>query len=361
MKKFSVLLLCAMLLGVLAGCAAPAPAPAAAPAAPAATSAPAAAPADTAAPAATTAPAAAPAATTAPAAATGAKPYIPVISKGFQHQFWQAVKAGAQKAATEFNVDMTFEGPETEAMVDKQVEMLQTALDKKPAAICLAALDSKAMTPLLEKAKAANIPVIGFDSGVDSDIPVTTAATDNVAAAAMAADKLAAAIGDSGEVAVIVHDQTSRTGIDRRDGFLNQMKSKHPNVTIVDVQYGAGDQLKSTDIAKAMIQAHPNLKGMFGANEGSMIGVMNGVKEMNKEGKLVMVGYDSGKQLIDEIRSGVVLGAITQDPIGIGYKCIESAVKAIKGETLPKTIDTGFHWYDKTNIDDPTIKPLLYQ
>jgi ribose transport system substrate-binding protein len=246
-------------------------------------------------------------------------------------------------------------------MVDKQVEMLQTALGKKPAAICLAALDSKAMTPLLEKAKAANIPIIGFDSGVDSDIPVTTAATDNVAAAAMAADKLAAAIGDSGEVAVIVHDQTSRTGIDRRDGFLNQMKSKHPNVKIVDVQYGAGDQLKSTDIAKAMIQAHPNLKGMFGANEGSMIGVMNGVKEMNKEGKLVMVGYDSGKQLIDEIKSGVVLGAITQDPIGIGYKCIESAVKAIKGETLPKTIDTGFHWYDKTNVDDPTIKPLLYQ
>jgi len=182
-----------------------------------------------------------------------------------------------------------------------------------------------------------------------------------VAAASVAADKMAAAIGDSGEVAVIVHDQTSRTGIDRRDGFLNQMKTKHPNVNIVDVQYGAGDQLKSTDIAKAMIQAHPNLKGMFGANEGSMIGVMNGVKEMNKEGKIVMVGYDSGKQLIDEIRSGVVVGAITQDPIGIGYKCIESAVKAIKGETLPKTIDTGFHWYDKTNVDDPTIQPLLYQ
>jgi len=172
----------------------------------------------------------APAATQAPAAqqpAAGAKPYIPVISKGFQHQFWQAVKAGSEKAAKDFNVDITFEGPETEAMVDKQVEMFQTALDKKPAAICLAAVDSKAFIPLLEKAKAANIPVIGFDSGVDSDIPVATAATDNIAAAAAAADKMAELIGGSGEVAVIAHDQTSRTGIDRVKGFTDQIKAKY--------------------------------------------------------------------------------------------------------------------------------------
>ncbi len=311
------------------------------------------------------APAAAPtqapaAATQAPAAAAG-KPYIPVISKGFQHQFWQAVKLGAENAAKQYNVDITFEGPESESQVDKQMEMLQTALDKHPAALCFAALDSKAAIPLLEKAKAANIPVVGFDSGVDSDIPVTTAATDNVAAAAFAADKMAELIGDKGEVAVIVHDQTSRTGIDRRDGFINQMKNKHPNVQIVDLQYGGGDQLKSTDIAKAVIQAHPNLKGYFGANEGSIIGVLNAVKELKKEGQLVVIGYDSGQQQMDAIRSGAESGAITQDPIGIGFKCVESAYKAIKGETLPKTIDTGFHWYDKTNIDDPKIAPLLYK
>lgn len=292
---------------------------------------------------------------------SGKKPYIPVISKGFQHQFWQAVKLGSENAAKDYNVDITFEGPESESQVDKQIEMLQTALDKNPSAICLAALDSKAAIPLLEKAKAANIPVIGFDSGVDSDIPVTTAATDNIAAAGYAADKMAELIGDEGEVALIVHDQTSRTGIDRRDGFVNRMKEKHPNIKIVDIQYGGGDHLKSTDLAKAIIQAHPNLKGFFGANEGSIIGVLNAVKELGKEGKIVVIGYDSGQQQMDAIRSGVEAGAITQDPIGIGYKCVEAAVKAIKGESLPKTIDTGFHWYDKTNIDSPEIAPLLYK
>ena len=129
---------------------------------------------------------------------------------------------------------------------------------------------------------------------------------------------------------------------------------------MVDVQYGGGDQLKSTDLAKAIIQAHPNLKGFFGANEGSIIGVLNAVKELHKEGKIVVIGYDAGKQQKDAVRSGVEAGAISQDPVGIGYKCVEAAAKAIKGEKVQKHIDTGFKWYDKSNVDSPEMKPLLY-
>lgn len=287
--------------------------------------------------------------------------YIPVISKGFQHQFWQAVKIGAEKAATEFNVKITFEGPESETQVDKQIEMLQVALDKKPSAIGFAALDSQAAIPLLKKAQENNIPIIAFDSGVDSDIPVTTASTDNLAAAGLAADKMAELIGGEGEVALIVHDQTSRTGIDREDGFVNRVKEKYPNIKIVDVQYGGGDHLKSTDLAKAIMQAHPNLKGFFGANEGSAIGVLNAVTELGKEGSITIIGYDSGKAQIDAIRSGKMAGAITQNPIGIGYETVKAAVDAINGKEVPKSIDTGFYWYDKSNMDEEQIKAVLYE
>jgi ribose transport system substrate-binding protein len=155
-----------------------------------------------------------------------------------------------------------------------------------------------------------------------------------------------------------VHDQTSRTGIDRRDGFLNRMKEKHPNIKIVSVQYGGGDHLKSAEIAKAIIQANPNLKGIFGANEGSAEGVAIGVKESGK--KLVIIGYDSGKEQKDAIVSGAMAGAITQNPVGIGKCVVESALKALKGEKLPKIIDTGFYWYDKTNITDPKVAAVLY-
>ncbi|MDR6539224.1 ABC transporter substrate-binding protein [Variovorax soli] len=286
--------------------------------------------------------------------------YIPLVSKGFQHQFWQAVKSGAEQAAKDLKVKVTFEGPETEAMVDKQIDMLSAALAKKPQAIGFAALDSQAAIPLLKKAQAAKIPVVAFDSGVDSDIPVTTTTTDNKAAAALAADKMAEMIGKSGEVALVVHDQTSRTGVDRRDGFVNRIKSAYPNIKIVSVQYGGGDQLKSTEITKSILQASPNLKGIFGANEGSAIGVVNGVKEMKRGGKVVIIGYDSGKQQKNAIMDGSMAGAITQNPVGMGYKTVEMAVKAIKGEKLPKVVDTGFFWYDKTNIADPKIASVLY-
>ncbi|HEY8906532.1 MAG TPA: ABC transporter substrate-binding protein, partial [Rhodoferax sp.] len=284
--------------------------------------------------------------------------YIPLISKGFQHQFWQAVKQGADKAGNDYKVKVTFEGPETEQQVDKQIDMLSAALAKKPSAIGFAALDSKAAIPLLKKAQAAHIPVIAFDSGVDSDIPVTTATTNNVAAAALAADKMAEKIGGAGEVAVIAHDQTSTTGVGRRDGFVNQIKAKYPNIKIVDVQYG-GDQLKSAEIAKALVQAHPHLKGIFGTNEPGAIGAGKGIKESKKTG-IVIIGFDSGKAQKDMINDGTIAGSITQNPVGIGYKTVEAAVKALKGEKLPKIIDTGFYYYDKTNMNDPKIAAVLY-
>ena len=295
---------------------------------------------------------------TALAAPAFAEDYFPIISKGFQHQFWQAVKAGAEEAAKTDGVKISFEGPETEAMVDKQIDMLSAALAKKPQGLGFAALDSKAAIPLLKKAQEAKIPVIAFDSGVDSDIPLATCTTDNLKAAGVAADHMAELIGDSGEVAVVVHDQTSKTGQDRRDGFVNEMKAKHPNVKIVDIQYGGGDQLKSTEIAKAILQAHPGLKGMFGANEGSIIGVLNGAREMKK--KIVIIGYDSGKQQKVAIADGSEAGAITQNPVGIGKCVVDSLAKALKGEKLDKIIDTGFYWYDKSNINDPKIAAVLY-
>lgn len=286
--------------------------------------------------------------------------YVALISKGFQHQFWQAVKTGADKAAEELGVRVTFEGPDNETQVDKQMDMLSAALANKPDAIGFAALDSQAAIPLLRQADEAGIPIIAFDSGVDSDIPLATAATDNVAAAALAADKMAELLGGEGQVAVVAHDQTSRTGIDRRDGFVNQMKEAHPGIEIVTIEYGGGDHLKSTEITKAILTAHPELDGIFGTNEGSAIGVVNGVRESGTEG-VVIIGYDSGKAQIDAIREGLMAGAITQNPVGIGYETVKAAIAAAKGEEVSGDIDTGFFWYDADNIDDAEIQAVLYE
>ncbi len=290
----------------------------------------------------------------------GDEPYVAIISKGFQHQFWQAVKKGAEQQAEKDGVRVTFEGPATETEVEAQITMLTNALTKKPDAIGFAALDSKAAAPLMEQAKSEGIPVVAFDSGVESEVPVTTAATDNKAAAAEAAQHMSEALGGQGKVALVVHDQTSTTGKDRRDGFLEWMEANAPGIEVLKPQYGGGDQAKSADITKSIISANPDVKGIYGANEGSAVGVVKGVEESGKKG-ITVIGFDSGKAQMDAIRSGAMLGAITQNPVGIGEQTVAAAVKAIDGEQQEKVIDTGFFWYDETNIDDEEIAAVLYE
>jgi ribose transport system substrate-binding protein len=184
---------------------------------------------------------------------------------------------------------------------------------------------------------------------------VTTVATDDIAAAATG-------LPWPGSLATQV-DRDHRPRPDdqypyQSKGFT-EIKTKYPNITIVSTDYGAGDLLKSSIIVKAVIQAHPNLKGYFGANEASVSGLLDGVRMTKKEGQIVIIGYDSGAQQIEAIRSGIEAGAITRIR-SIWATSVLRRLSAINGQTLPKTIDTGWHWYDKTNIDDPALAPLLY-
>jgi ribose transport system substrate-binding protein len=293
--------------------------------------------------------------------AGGAKvPYIAIVSKGFSQQFWQAVKMGADNEAKKEGARITFEGPPTESDTEKQITMLTNALAKHPDAIGFAALDSKASAPLMAQAKAGKIPVIAFDSGVEGDVPVATAATDNKAAAAEAAKHLSALLGGKGVVGMVIHDQTSKTGIDRRDGFVDWMKTNAPGITLLAPQYSNSDLAKAADITKAMIAANASLAGVYGSNEASAEGVAKGISESGKKG-LKAVGFDSGKAQIDAIKSGILSGSVTQNPVGIGEQVVAAAMKAIKGVAQPKFIDTGFFWYDNSNVTDPKIQAVLYQ
>lgn len=296
------------------------------------------------------------------AAAGSEELFIPLVSKGFQHQFWQAVKTGAEQEAAELGVEITFEGPASETEVQEQLDMLQTALDKDPDAIGYATLDPEACVSYMEQARERNIPVVQFDAGCDSDYPLNLAATDGKAAGAIAADNMARLLGETGEIGIVSHSQTNSTGVERRDGFVERMEEAYPDMSVVDVQYGDGDHLKSADIAKAMIAAHPDLAGMYATNEGSAIGIVNAVGELGlPNGELQIVGFDSGAAQVQAVKDGVMAGAITQDPIGIGRLVVRNAVAAINGEELPEFSDTGAYWYDADNMDDENIAAVLYE
>lgn len=285
---------------------------------------------------------------------------IYLVSKGFQHRFWQAVKEGAEQAGEEFNYKVKFVGPDDETKVTQQLDQLTAALDTKPAAIGLAALDTGAASSILDQIKAAEIPLVAFDSGVDSDLPLTTVSTDNYAAAEEAAKHMIELLKDkTGSVGLICHDATSQTGKQRCQGFKDYFAKNAPEgLKLLDEQI-AGEVGKAADTSKAIIQANSDIVGMYGSNEAAATGAIQGANESGKT--LTVVGFDSGKTQIAAIKDGSQAGAITQAPKLMGYKTVTAAIQAINGIALPKTIDSGFYWYDKSNIEDPTIAPNLYE
>ncbi len=292
-------------------------------------------------------------------ASDGDKGTIYLVSKGFQHRFWQAVKEGAEDAGKEFGYKVEFVGPPSEKDVTIQLDQLETALATNPKAIGLAALDTAAASDVLQKIADAKIPLIAFDSGVDSDAPLTTVQTDNNAAAEEAAKHMVELVGGSGTVGLVCHDVTSQTGKQRCDGFKNYIKNNAPDVKLLE-ELVAGSVDEATNAAKSLINSNADIKGIYGTNEASATGAVQAAIEVNKEG-LQVVGFDSGEIQMQAIRDGKQAGAVTQSPVKMGYETVKAAVDAIEGKTLPKVIDSGFAWYDKSNIDDPDIAANLYE
>lgn len=318
---------------------------------------------------------------------------VEIIAKGFQHDFWKAVKKGADQAGKDLGVKINFVGPEGEGAIAAQVEMINNAINKKPDAICIAALDTTASLDAVNKAKTNNIPVIGFDSGVPGAPEGTifaNASTDNYKAGELAAQKMFEAIqgklsSQNPRIGVVSQEANSQSISMRTQGFLDKMesliKSTGKSVSIVGHTKFANGVTKADVVIDIAIPPEINdtqgqtsaqtllnkndLIAIYGSNEFAAKAIINADAAISGgrigNDKVVAVGFDSGALQIDAIRNRKFLGAVTQDPISIGYRAVELAVKAINGETNVEDVDTGSQWYTADNIDSDTIKPLLYQ
>lgn len=324
------------------------------------------------------------------AADTGEKKKIDVIAKGFQHQFWKAVEQGTEKAAQEFNVDVSFQGPDNESAIAQQVEYLNAAIAHKPAAICLAALDTNSSLDSIKQAMEDGIPIIGFDSGVP-DAPTgaikANAATDNGAAGAMAADKLYDMIKDKVtnpaapvRIGVIAQESNSQSIVSRTKGFVDEMTKLvgADNVSVeghdslknvkkdakVMIDVGIPAEVKDVDaaaVASAILEKS-DLIAVYGSNEFACNAIITANEGLDKlgEGKVAAVGFDSGAKLLDAVSSKLFAGAVTQNPVQIGYQAVKLAVEASEGKPV-SDVDTGALWYDSANMTDPEIAPCLYK
>jgi ribose transport system substrate-binding protein len=289
----------------------------------------------------------------------GKKISILVSPKGLEHAFWLTVKAGADSASKELNVDVIWRGPARETDVPTQISILEDYINKKVDAIVLAATDAKGIIPYVQKALSGRIPVITIDSGIESDLPLSFVATDNVAAARRAAQALAELIGDQGEVACIPFVPGAATSVMREQGFRDEIKN-HSRIRLVAVQYSQSDVATAMAVTEDILTAHHDLVGIFGANEASALGVMQAIKSRGLAGKVKVVGFDASDNEIQALRDGLVQALIVQDPFKMGYLGVKFAADAIHGKQVPKRVDTGVYVVTRENVDSPEVQKLLH-
>ncbi|WP_246235805.1 ABC transporter substrate-binding protein [Acerihabitans arboris] len=286
--------------------------------------------------------------------------YIPVVSKGYQHEFFQTVKLGSEAAAKELAIKTSFVGPSDETQIAEQIQLMENTMTRQPSGILLAALDANALVPLVEMAHSKKIAVATFDSGVNSDIPVSFVATNNVKAGSAAADALAKEVGGQGKVGIIAHVAGTTSAIERTEGFTKTIKEKYPDITLLPVQYSDGDPQKAMDKTIDMVQANPDLAGIYATNEGSTLGVANAIDSLSLAGKVKVIGFDSTEAIIGFLKSNTLQGFIVQDAYQIGYQGIKTLDSYLKGQKVAKVIDIPVKFVTQSNLNDPAIQKLLY-
>ena len=320
---------------------------------------------------------------------------VEIVSKGFQHQFWQAVLLGAETKAEELGCKINFVGPNSESDIADQVQMLDSAINANPSAIGLAALDTEACLDSIATAQEAGIPIIGFDSGVPGapeGAIWANASTDNYAAGQLAAEKTYELIKDridgTVRIGILAQDATGESVVNRGLGFIDKMaallaaegksvklegndfyinnatcETADDATVIIEtlVPSQVTSELSSIDCQTLLNKE--DIICVYGSNQHSGEAMVTGNENLMKlgtgEDDVIGVAFDSGAVIKAAVADGTFLGAITQAPVSIGSNVVELACKAAKGEEI-SDVDTGCQWYTAENMEDPEIAPNLY-
>jgi ribose transport system substrate-binding protein len=268
-------------------------------------------------------------------------------------EHWLSVKKGAEEKAAELGgIEIIFRAPTGKVDPNEQTRMVEDAITEQADAILLAPSDGSALAPVVDRAVQSEIPVVIIDSSVETEGYLTFLATDNYAAAGLAADKMAELTGGKGKVAIIMAQPGAGTTIKRTTGFEDRIKEKYPEMSVITIQYSNGDKSLALNQATDIMTANPDLVGFYAGNEGSTVGVARAIKEAGKVGEIKLVGFDKSADIIEGIESGVIQASMVQNPEMMGSKAVEAANNFIKDGTKGEDkIDTGVTVVTKENLD----------
>lgn len=254
-------------------------------------------------------------------------------------EFWEVVKSGMRVAATEFGMRMEISGPWVESDVEGQIAILDKVVEERPTVIILSATDYTALIPSVQRAAAAGIPVVTLDSGIDSDIPVTFVATNNLEAAGKLARHLPTLLEPGRSVAIVNHVPGATTAIEREEGVRRALEDdgRYP---ILGTWFTNNFYEKAYAITAELLVEYPDLGAVLAMNEVSTVGAARAIKDAGVAGVVRLLGFDSSLAEIRFIEEGVIDATVIQKPFNMGYLAVKAARDAVAGLRQEKFIDT---------------------
>jgi ribose transport system substrate-binding protein len=287
------------------------------------------------------------------------KPVVGVIPKGASHQFWQTVHAGAVAAGEEYGLAVEWNAPALEIDRARQIDIVQSMVTRKLAGIAIAPVDKQALVAVLERAAAAGVPVAVYDSDVDTAKRITYVATDNRAGGRLAAQRVAEAIGGKGKVGVVGFMPGSASTMEREEGFLSEMKEKHPAVEVLGVMFGMADRAKAMAVTENLLSSHADLRGLFADNESSLAGAVQALKARGRK-EVKLVGFDASEQLAADLREGWIDALVLQDPFRMGYESVKAIGEFRKGAKVAERQELKARLIQRGDLEDAKVKELLF-
>lgn len=290
---------------------------------------------------------------------------IAVIPKGSTHIFWKSVEAGANQAAEELKVKVTFIAPQREDDRSQQIDLVKNQSLQNDA-ILLAPLDAVALRDVSKEVADKGKPIIIFDSSLaDSDSFITSyVATDNREGGRIAARRMAELLGGKGKVAVLRYMIGSASTEQREEGFFEELK-KSPGIELVSAEQFAGATAsQAQDVATNLLTRLAtadglSVDGIYTSNQTSTYGMLQALRGKELGGKVKFVGFDCDPSFIDALKMDELHGIVLQDPKNMGYLGVKTAVAKLRGEEVKSFIDTGATMVTPDNLEEPAVAALI--
>ena len=276
---------------------------------------------------------------------------VALIAKSTETEFWLSVFAGAEAAATEYNLKLTITGPETEEDYETQNQMVADAVAEGAQAIVFSAIDYENNAAAIDDAAKKGAKIVAIDSSVDSQAVSTYIGTDNYAAGQMAAQAALDRIVGTLRIGIVNYDMNSANGQERERGARDLFSStgRAEVVAAINTLAEAGHAREDT---AQMLADHPGINVLLAFNEPTRVGAAQAVEELGLSEDVFLVGFDSNVATVEGLQTGSVDALIVQNPYAMGYLGVESAYKLLSGQGtgLTAVVDTSTQIVDRDNL-----------